>query len=352
MPDWLKTLLDAQQLVIGAILLAVGYFRGRYNEKRHLAELTQQERQVRDVLVFATRYPPASAEPLDPIVVTGSAAIASDYFQMFVAGLRKVIGGRFDAYEHLIARARRQAIVRLKATAQAAGCKTLFNLRLETTQITQGSRGGFTAVEVFAYATGFQPAVGTVAASANHFRSGPPLADSDMFDLAKNRGTRRLLWIMAALTIYSFAEIFGLNDYQYVGDKPLGLIVALGVGAALYAAWNLRKKRTPLVETIILGLLMALLSTIAANFLLLRINAATDLSPRQETHYLLQNNLSLRDTEHQKPELSFPRDNDYWSAQPKDSEHTFILRRGWLGFWQFNEARYHARLREHFRKHP
>jgi hypothetical protein len=73
MPDWLKTLLDAQQLVIGAILLAVGYFRGRHNERRHLAELTQQEHKVRDVLVFATRYPPASAKPLDPIVVTGSA---------------------------------------------------------------------------------------------------------------------------------------------------------------------------------------------------------------------------------------------------------------------------------------
>ena len=349
MPDWLKALLDAQELVIGATLLAVGYFRGRHNEKRHLADLAQQERKVRDVLVFATRYPPASAVPLDPVMLTGSAAIASDYFQMFVAGLRKIIGGRFDAYEHLIARARRQALVRLKEAAKASGCNRVFNLRLETTQVTQGARGGFTAVEVFAYATGFRPATGGIADSAHHFRPGPPLADTELFDLARNKGTRRLLLVMAGLTAYFFAEIFGLNDYQYVDAKPLGTIVTLGIAAALYSAWGLRRQRVPLGETITLALLMAGVSCVAANFLLLRLNAATDFSPQQETRYVLQDNLSLRDPEHRKPELAFPRDYDYWSVQERNSEHIFIVRRGWLGFWQFNEARYVDRLREHFR---
>jgi uncharacterized protein YbjQ (UPF0145 family) len=348
--DWLKALLDAKELVIGTILLGVGYFRGRRNEQRHLAELKQQERKLRDVLVFATRYPPASTVPLDPVMVTGSAAIASDYFQMFVAGLRKIVGGRFDAYEHLISRARRQAMIRLKEAAREAGCRTVFNLRLETTRITQGARGGFTAVEVFAYATGFRPATGSVAESVHQFRPGLPLSDSEMFDLARNPGTRRLLWVLGAATVYIFAEVFGFNEYQYVTDRPMGLIVPLGIGAALWATWGLRKKQVPIAETIVLGLLVAVIGAFSANFLLLRINAATDFSPQQETRYVLQSDLSLHDPRGQAPDLRFPHHHDYWSVQEKGSEHTFTLRRGWLGFWQFNESRYFDRLREHFQK--
>lgn len=350
MPDWLKTLIDAKELVVGAILLGIGYFRGRHNERRHLAELAQQERGVRHVLTFATRYPPASAVPLDPLLLTGSAAVASDYFQMFVAGLRKIVGGRFDAYEHLIARARRQAVVRLKEAAKAAGCDKVFNLRLETTQITQGARGGFTAVEVFAYATGFRPATGTVAASEHHFQPGPALADTEMFDLAKHKGTRRLLWLMAALTVYFFAEIFGMNDFQYVGARPLGAIMTIGAATALYAAWRLKKQQAPTGETIVLALLMTLVTCVATNFVLLRINAATDFTTTVETRYILQDDLSLVDPDYRMPRLTFPHDSDYWTAMEQGSAHNFILRRGWLGFWQFNEARYHARMREHFLK--
>jgi hypothetical protein len=133
--DFLRTLLDAHEIIVATLLLAAGYFQGRRNEKRHLAELARRERELRDVLVFATRYPPPSSDALDPVLVSGSVAMAADSFMMFVAGLRKLVGGRFDAYEILISRARREAVLRLKEAARAAGCRMVFNVRLETTQL-------------------------------------------------------------------------------------------------------------------------------------------------------------------------------------------------------------------------
>ena len=69
-----------------------------------------------------------------------------------LANLRKIFGGRLGAYETLLERARREAILRLKE--QSAGAHLIVNLRLETCTIarTKG-RQGIGAVEVLAYGT-------------------------------------------------------------------------------------------------------------------------------------------------------------------------------------------------------
>lgn len=344
----LQTLLDAHEIIVAIILLGAGYFQGRRNERRHLAELARREREFRDVLVFATRYPPPSAGVLDPVIVSGSVALAADSFKMFVAGLRKLVGGRFDAYEILISRARREAMLRLKAAARDAGCRMVFNVRVETTQINNGSRGGSTSVEVLAYGTAFASATGSVADSPHHFQPGPPLQDVEGFDLTKDRTTRKVLWGFAAAATYFFAEIFGLQDYAYVDDAPVAALVALGVAALVGMAIWLRRRRIPLAETIALSTLCGLLAAAIGYFAALRVNAMTDFSEPRETTYVLQRYSTLRAADDGLPELRFPEDFDYWSTQPKDSEHPFILRRGALGFWQFNQARYHDRLRTHF----
>ena len=75
-----------------------------------------------------------------------------DSFKKFVAGLRDLVGGRVSSYESLLERARREALLRMKAEARALGAQSVWNVRLETSSITKGGKG-VSAVEVLAYGT-------------------------------------------------------------------------------------------------------------------------------------------------------------------------------------------------------
>jgi uncharacterized protein YbjQ (UPF0145 family) len=64
------------------------------------------------------------------------------------------VGGRVTTYESLLERARREAILRMKADARQKGLNTIVNVKLETASITKGSKNQVGAVEVYAYGTG------------------------------------------------------------------------------------------------------------------------------------------------------------------------------------------------------
>lgn len=355
MNDLLKILLDSLEFVVLVAVLATGYFRGRRNERLHLADLEKRERQYRKVLLFATRYPPATAVPLDPLLVSGSVVLAADSFMMFVAGLRKFFGGRFHAYERLIARARREATLRMKEAARAAGSNMIFNVRLETTQINNGPRGGSATVEVLAYGTLFLPAADSVANSPHHFVPGPALPDVEGFDMAKNPASRKLLLALAAGVVFFFVEIFGMQDYAYVGGTPdgltQGLAILAGVAGLAAGIWLFRR-RVPLAESIVMAFLCLLVSGGVGYFLTLHLNDATDLSPVAESVYLLQADKSLHPQQAGLPVLRFPEEHEYWQNQPLNSQHVFVLRRGMLGVWQFNQTLYVEKLRVYFDRHP
>lgn len=355
MNDLLQIFLDSLELVVLVAMLSIGYFRGRRNERVHLADLARREHEYRKVLLFATRYPPATAVPLDPLLVSGSVVLAADSFTMFVAGLRKLVGGRFHAYERLIARARREATLRMKEAARAAGSNAIFNVRLETTQINNGPRGGSATVEVLAYGTLFLPATGSVASSPHHFVPGPALQDVEGFDMAKNRASRNLLIGLGVGVMFFFAEIFGMQDYSYVDGTPGWLVqglLMLAAAAGLVAGIWLFRHRVPLAESIAMACLCMLVSGATGYFLTLRLNAATDFSPVVESTYVLDKDMHLYIEQSGLPVLHFPQEHEYWTHQPVGSAHTFILRRGILGVWQFNQTLYVEKLRVYFDQHP
>ncbi len=62
-------------LTVLVILLALGYFFGRFAEKRHYKSIIEREAQYRDIIVIASRFPPAQhlMQPADASsLVTGS----------------------------------------------------------------------------------------------------------------------------------------------------------------------------------------------------------------------------------------------------------------------------------------
>ena len=75
---------------------------------------------------------------------------ASRARKTFVAGFRSFFGGRFRGYETLLERARREALLRLKEQADAAGSSLVIGVRFENTSIAGSSTP---SVEVMAFGT-------------------------------------------------------------------------------------------------------------------------------------------------------------------------------------------------------
>ena len=139
-------------LIIFVVLLGLGYGVGQYAEKRHYRSIIERETRLNALPAMAVRFPPT--EPLyDQALVLGNVVVSVDYFKRFVAALRNLFGGRVTAYETLLDRARREAILRMKAQAEAMGASMVFNVKYETASISKGSGQTIGSVEVLAYGT-------------------------------------------------------------------------------------------------------------------------------------------------------------------------------------------------------
>jgi uncharacterized protein YbjQ (UPF0145 family) len=142
------------QLGFVALLLLVGLVFGRAAEKRHFRDLERREAEFANVLVFNERTPPQ--RPFrEAALVVGSVVVAEDYFKRMAAALKSLVGGRLTAYESLMDRGRREAILRMKAEARARGARVVFNVRFETASLAEagaGARPMFSA-EFIAYGT-------------------------------------------------------------------------------------------------------------------------------------------------------------------------------------------------------
>jgi uncharacterized protein YbjQ (UPF0145 family) len=140
-------------LVLFAVLVAVGLFAGRANERRHLQELAANEDSVRDIATSSAR---GGADAFrGGVLVVGSVVIAEDYFKRVAAALKSLVGGNIGSYESLLERGRREAIVRMKLEARRLGATHVVNVRLETASLSDdwsGQRPMFSA-EFLAYGT-------------------------------------------------------------------------------------------------------------------------------------------------------------------------------------------------------
>ena len=138
-------------------LLLVGYIFGRINEKRHFRSIIRREEELADLLTFSERKVPEQFSPCSGCLVCGSVVLSVDYFKVVSAGLRNLVGGRVAAFETLVERGRREALLRMKAQAKALGASAVFNVRLETASISKGQENQIGSVEVYAYGTALIP---------------------------------------------------------------------------------------------------------------------------------------------------------------------------------------------------
>ncbi|APG28668.1 hypothetical protein A7E78_12995 [Syntrophotalea acetylenivorans] len=142
-------------LIFFLVLLAVGYGCGSLAERRHYASITRREAEQLDFQSMTIEPRLNKEEVRESFLVQGSAVISIDYFKRLLAVLRNIFGGRVKAYESLVDRARREAILRLKEQAMVRGADMVINLRLETSTIGNSAnrKKQVGSVEAIAYGT-------------------------------------------------------------------------------------------------------------------------------------------------------------------------------------------------------
>jgi len=139
------------------LLLLATYFTGSAIERKHYRSIRARERESQHLPAITFRTLPERWATAESGLVSGSVVISVDYFKRFLAGLRRFVGGRVKSYESILDRARREAVLRLKADAAAAGYSAVINVRLETTRMANGRNGqGVAGLEVLAYGTGIK----------------------------------------------------------------------------------------------------------------------------------------------------------------------------------------------------
>lgn len=139
-------------IITFAVLLIIGFAFGQWNERRHYRSIFKREAELADLPAIASKHPPVD-QLYRQYLVSGNVVVASDYFKSFLASLVNLFGGRVKAFESLLDRGRREALLRLKEQAQQQHATAVFNIKYETVRV----GGRVTTIEVLAYGTALVP---------------------------------------------------------------------------------------------------------------------------------------------------------------------------------------------------
>lgn len=139
-------------LIVLLTLIILGYFVGSYLEKKHYISIREREAASASLPTVMLKAPLKPELVKESRLVNGSVVISIDYFKRLMAAFRNIFGGNIAAYESLLDRARREAILRMKEDAK--GSDEIINIRIETSSISKSDRKGkIGSVEVLAYGT-------------------------------------------------------------------------------------------------------------------------------------------------------------------------------------------------------
>ena len=137
--------------LFAGLLLIIGIVFGSMNERKHFTQIEKAEAELSDIKVLNIKTLPDNLEK-GGALVTGNVVIAVDYFKVFIAGFIMLFGGRMNAYEKMMERARREALIRMQREAKELGADAIYNTRIEFSAVGQRPNkiGG---AELLAYGT-------------------------------------------------------------------------------------------------------------------------------------------------------------------------------------------------------
>ena len=141
-------------LITPALLLGA-WISGSLIERGHLKRLLLLESGSQDVLAVTVEDIPHEWQVESSDLVIGNVVISQDYFKRVAASIKGIFGGNISMLEPLLERARREALIRMKAEARERGHNTIINVRIETSPLATSRRDGkgTAGVEIMAFGT-------------------------------------------------------------------------------------------------------------------------------------------------------------------------------------------------------
>lgn len=133
------------------LLMFITYWTGSIIEKKHFKSIIERESYFGKLPAVASRIPPEQKYRQE--IVLGNVTVSIDYFKRILSALHWFFGGNVTSYETLLDRARREALLRMKAMAEDKGADLVLNVKYETASISKGARDTVGTVEVLAYGT-------------------------------------------------------------------------------------------------------------------------------------------------------------------------------------------------------
>ena len=157
MPDWLIDYFGGTNIVdllinnsIQILVVPVlGWVIATLLERSHVKNLQKKEQELIGISLSTSKRVTSISANKSQLLI-GSTVISHDYFRGFFIFIKKIIGGNISAYERLLKRGRREALIRLKEQARSNGFNKVINVRFNSAKVAEH----VTAIEVFAYGTG------------------------------------------------------------------------------------------------------------------------------------------------------------------------------------------------------
>ena len=125
-------------LLIAIALLVICYFTGRTREKRHYKSIREREVKLyKQPHINFSKIVNISQPVKNAQLVSASVVIGCDYFKVFLASLRNIFGGNVSAYESVLDRGRREAILRIRESAYRMRADLVMNIKIETVMLSE-----------------------------------------------------------------------------------------------------------------------------------------------------------------------------------------------------------------------
>jgi len=141
-------------IILLVLALIFCFVTGTVVEKNHYKRIKERESKIYKY-PYMTYGKNFARDPKikKSFLVTGSVVLGCDFFKSFLAGLKNTFGGNVSAYESVLDRGRREALLRMRESAFAQRAHAVINVKLETVMLDPLGSNGNPKVCVTAYGT-------------------------------------------------------------------------------------------------------------------------------------------------------------------------------------------------------
>lgn len=142
------------EFLIFLVVVFLGLFFGKRAEKKHYTSIQERELKYKKIIVLSDKDLKSVKNGIEEwALIHEGTVVALDAFKKLMASFVNLFWWRMKAYESLVDRARREAVLKVKQKAFDLWCNTIINLRIETSSISKSAKKSVWAVEAIAYAT-------------------------------------------------------------------------------------------------------------------------------------------------------------------------------------------------------